>query len=137
MAGRFSVRKMKKRLRKLPGHAKIQVKRPKKRNAGPASIRKTKKQWRGIPAEFRKPFTKYYKQKAKSTKKIRKTAKNPTVYDSAGKPLGKFSRKAAQIVARAVGGRVRPTIAFRTKAALLKYAHEHGLKIGSMRKVPR
>ncbi len=63
------------------------------------------------------------------------TYRNPTVYDSAGKAIGKFSRKAAKIAARVVGGRVGPTISFPTKAALLKYAHEHGLKVASLRKV--
>ncbi len=36
----------------------------------------------------------------------RKTFPNPTVYDAAGQKFGKFKRKAAQIVARAIGGTV-------------------------------
>ncbi len=39
-------------------------------------------------------------------KKKTKTTKNPTIYDAAGKKFGKFSRKAAKIVARAIGGTV-------------------------------
>ncbi len=66
---------------------------------------------------------------------IEQNPSNPTVYDAAGKAIGKFSRKAAKIAARVVGGRVGPTIEFPTKAALLKYAREHGLKLGSIRKV--
>ncbi len=41
-----------------------------------------------------------------TVKKKTRTAKNPTIYDGAGKKFGKFSRKAAKIVARAIGGTV-------------------------------
>lgn len=70
---------------------------------------------------------------------------NPSVYDSAGKLVGKFSRKAAKIVARAVGGSVgkpkaakNPAVAlFKSPAAAKKYAAAHGLKVKSIRKVKR
>lgn len=42
----------------------------------------------------------------KKRKKVSKPVQNPTVYDAAGKKFGKFKRKAAQIVARAIGGTV-------------------------------
>lgn len=70
-----------------------------------------------------------------------------TVYDGAGKKVGKFARKTAKLIARVVGGTVgRPKVnpiprgkalAFRTKAAAKKWARMHGLKRYSIRKAPR
>ena len=81
-------------------------------------------------------------------RKRKRSTANPTVYDSAGKLIGKFSRKAAKLVARAVDGTVgKPkkmnpipkgkALAFRTRAAAQKWARSHGLKRYSIRKAPR
>ena len=72
----------------------------------------------------------------------RGTWANPTVYDSAGKAVGKFKRKAAKIVARLMGGTVgkpKPmtnprTMRFKTKAAMMNYAAAHGYRLQSLRK---
>ncbi len=105
-----------------------------RRNAGPGTLRSLKKK---LKAKYPGSFRGWKQVKAVTHRKraARKSVANPTVYDSAGKAIGKFSRKAAKIAARVVGGRVGPTISFPTKAALLKYAHEHGLKVSSLRKV--
>jgi hypothetical protein len=45
-------------------------------------------------------------KRKRSAAKRRKPVQNPTVYDAAGKKFGKFARKSAPIVARAIGGTV-------------------------------
>jgi hypothetical protein len=81
--------------------------------------------------------------------KIVKHKLNPHVYDSAGKHIGKFKRKAAKIVARVTGGSVgKPkknpiprgkALAFQTKAAAKKWVREHRVKgyRASIRKAAR
>jgi hypothetical protein len=111
----------------------------KEKNAGRFSIRKTKKRLRPIVRRWQSGYDSL-EQFARRTKQVKR--KNPTVYDSAGKAVGKFRRKAAKIVARVVGGTVgkpKPlknpvTKRFKTKAAMLEYAATHGYKVKSIRK---
>jgi len=111
-----------------------------------SSIRRTKKYFKGPGARFvphlksrgRAGLAGALKETIRSIKASSKAKNAQTVYDSAGKDMGKFSRKAAKIVARVVGGSVgKPkknpiprgkALAFKTKAAANKWVKTHRVK---------
>jgi hypothetical protein len=92
-----------------------------------------------------------------ATKKRKRTTKrraNPkSVYDGAGKLVGRFSRKSAKAIARVVGGtvgkpKVNPRkktylpvrggqVLFKSRAAAVRYAKAHGAKRYSVKKLAR
>lgn len=84
---------------------------------------------------------------AKKRKRITKRRNSKTVYDGAGKLVGRFSRKTAAMVARVVGGTVgKPKmnprkrsgqLLFKSRAAAVKYAKSHGAKRYSVKKLAR
>jgi hypothetical protein len=83
----------------------------------------------------------------KKRKRTTRRANSKTVYDGAGKLVGKFSRKSAKMIARVVGGTVgKPKInprkkngplLFKSRAAAVKYARTHGAKRFSVKKLAR
>jgi hypothetical protein len=106
-------------------------------NAGRYSKRKHKKFMKG--QGFSGSDIQYIRSKSgpRAKRTAKRSTRNPKVYDSTGKLVGKFSRKAAKIAARASGGTVGKSMLFRTKEALLNFAATHGYKVKSIRKAPR
>jgi hypothetical protein len=90
---------------------------------------------------------------AKKRKRTVKRRNSQTVYDGAGKLVGRFSRKTAKMVARVVRGtvgkpKVNPRkktylpvrggqVLFKSRAAAVKYAKAHGAKRYSVKKLAR
>jgi hypothetical protein len=110
----------------------------KKKNAGRYSKRKKFMKDQGFSGDDIQYVRSLPKRRQKRTaKRSTRKSKNPTVYDASGKSLGKFSRKAAKIAARASGGKVGRSMLFRTKDALLNFAKTHGYRVASIRKAPR